>query len=156
MSMFSSYTPFKPRSEGQSLVACICSHSAQILIVLRGHSFRGCFYLYLGQNISITFSKYSCFYLACKVSIYKANELKMSVLRLFNIFPNSTQETPLDVVSDALWPSSQMVFPFPNPFEYLLQSPLIFLKSPSELSPPHIKFIISIHSSFIPLRKRVF
>ena len=83
-------------------MACLYSHSAQISILLRGHSFKGCFCLHLGKNIAMVFSKYFYFCLARKVLSCEANELKMLVLKFSNIFPNSTWETPPDVVLDAL------------------------------------------------------
>jgi hypothetical protein len=76
------------RKVGHSDVGCSSVRMQQTSMKFNGHSFSGCLFLHLGENIAKATSS-SCLFFNFRVSNWLLIVLKMSILKFSNKFPNA-------------------------------------------------------------------
>ena len=139
-------TAFTWGSEGHSLVSWSSSQSWNTSTLSSGHSFSGCFFLHLGQNMLSVISSTTCLCFSLRTSISKEMELIIYVLKFSRRLPISAWVAPpLDdfcVLSKASRSNLSHLLVLEDPLEYLLHNSIIFLKDSFEISPFPSRFNI--------------
>lgn len=138
----------------QSLVSWLNVQNPQICTLSKGHSFKECFFLHLGQYIDNSNSCSSCLFFVFKVSIWFPKVLIRSVLKSSNKLPNSA--LVIFLVVDfvifyviALFPILVLLL------ENFWHNSAISSKGKLETSPLSMRLRSSKYSSWMLLRKIV-